>query len=280
MADRKERGMKKNTTEYLKKRKAIIDKELSALLVMPNGRLKTVYMAMNHALKGGKRIRPILCLACAQAAGGKVNDAIKTACAIELIHSYSLVHDDLPCMDDDDYRRGRLTCHKKFGIANAVLAGDALLTYAFNILCFATESASVNMQLVKVLSQAAGIHGMIGGQVADIAINKKDQATQEYINIQKTGALIAASCKMGAISVMAAKKNTELLFKFGEHIGMIFQVVDDIIDNEGLSLIMGKRDALEYAKGLTEKAKVTIESLGKQAEPLRAIADFLLHRTY
>ena len=272
--------MKKNTTEYIKKRRAIIDKQLSRLVVTPKGRLKTVYMAMNHALKGGKRIRPILCLACAQAAGGKVNDAIKTACAIELIHSYSLVHDDLPCMDDDDYRRGRLTCHKKFGIANAVLAGDALLTYAFNILCFATESASVNMQLVKVLSQAAGIHGMIGGQVADIAINKKDQATQEYINIQKTGALIAASCKMGAISVMAAKKNTELLFKFGEHVGMIFQVVDDIIDNEGLSLIMGKRDALEYAKGLTEKAKATIESFGKQAEPLRAIADFLLHRTY
>ncbi len=128
---------------------------------------------MNHALKGGKRIRPILCLACAQAAGGKVNDAIKTACAIELIHSYSLVHDDLPCMDDDDYRRGRLTCHKKFGIANAVLAGDALLTYAFNILCFATENASVNMQLVEVVSQAAGIRGMIGGQVADIATNKK-----------------------------------------------------------------------------------------------------------
>jgi len=272
--------MKKGASEYLKKRKATINKELSRLVVTLKGHLKTVYTAMNYALKGGKRIRPILCLACAEAAGGRVSDAIKAACAIELIHSYSLIHDDLPCMDNDDYRRGRLTCHKKFGIANAVLTGDALLTYAFNILCFATKSASVNMQLVEVVSQAAGIRGMIGGQVADIATNKKDQAMQEYINIQKTGALIAASCKMGAISAKASKKDIGLLLKFGEHIGMIFQVVDDIIDNEGLSLIMGQRDAFEYAKGLTVKAKATIAGFGKKAEPLYIIADFLLRRTH
>lgn len=272
--------MKKDTLNYLKKRRAIIDKALSSLVVAPKGKSKTVYTAMNHALKGGKRIRPILCLACAEAVGGRVIDALKVACAIELTHSYSLVHDDLPCMDNDDYRRGRLTCHKKFGTANAVLAGDALLTYAFNILCFATKSASVNMQLVEVVSQAAGIRGMIGGQVADIATNKKSQAMQEYINIQKTGALIAASCKMGAISAKASKKDTGLLLKFGEHIGMAFQVVDDIVDNEGLSLIMGQRDAFEYAKGLTIRAKATIAGLGKKAGPLHVIADFLLHRTH
>ncbi len=272
--------MKKNISEYLKKREVIISKELDRLFVTPKGYLKTTYTVMNHALKGGKRIRPILCLACAQAAGGKEKTALKAACAIEIIHSYSLVHDDLPCMDNDDYRRGRLTCHKKFGVASAVLAGDALLTYAFNILCYATESPSVNIRLIEVLSRAAGIHGMIGGQAADIVADKKNLAMQEYINIRKTGALIAASCKIGAISVKAKKKDVESLFKFGEHIGLIFQIVDDIIDNEGLAGIMSKKHAFEYAKSLTLKAKASIAGLGKKAAPLCSIADFVLNRTY
>lgn len=266
--------------EYLKKRKTIIDKELDSLFAAEKGRSKIVYTVMNYALKGGKRIRPILCLASAQAVGGKVKDALKAACAIEIIHSYSLIHDDLPCMDNDDYRRGRLSCHKKFGIANAVLTGDAFLTYAFNILCFATKNPYVNMQLVETLSRASGTCGMIGGQAADISIAKKDFATQEYINIRKTGALIAASCKMGAISVKAKNKDIKSLLKFGEHIGLIFQIVDDIIDNEGLAKIMSKKHALEYAKNLTQKAKDQIAGFGKRAEPLREIADLLLNRTH
>jgi geranylgeranyl diphosphate synthase type II len=272
--------MKKNISWYLKKRKTVIDKELSSLLVTPKGYLKTIYTAMNYALKGGKRIRPILCLACAEAAGGKAKDALKAACAIEIIHSYSLVHDDLPCMDNDDYRRGRLSCHKKFGIANAVLTGDALLTYAFNILCYATKSPSVNMRLIEVLSHAAGTRGMIGGQAEDIIAGKKNPAMQEYINIRKTGALIAASCKIGAISIKAEKKDIESLFKFGEHIGLVFQIVDDIIDNQGLAKIMSKKHALEYAKSLTLKAKALIAGFGKKAAPLCEIADFVLNRTY
>lgn len=271
--------MKKDISEYLKKRKRVIDKELNRLLVMEKGCLKRVYTAMNHALKGGKRIRPILCLASAEASGGKVQDALKAACAIEILHGYSLVHDDLPCMDNDDYRRGHLSCHKKFGIANAVLTGDALLTYAFNILCYATKSPSVNMQLVQILSHAAGTCGMIGGQAADIAIGKKGLAMQEYINIRKTGALIAASCKIGAVSVKAKSKDIESLFRFGEHVGLVFQIVDDTIDNEGLAKIMGKKHALECAKSLTLKAKASIAGFGRKAGPLCAIADFVFNRT-
>ena len=278
--DIRARYVKKDTLEYLKKRQAIIDKELSTFLASEKGHLKTIYTAMKHALKGGKRIRPILCLACAEAAGGKARGALKTACAIEMIHSYSLVHDDLPCMDNDDYRRGRLSCHKKFGIANTVLTGDALLTYAFNILCYATGAPSVNMQLADALSHASGVCGMIGGQVADISIKEKDLATQEFINIRKTGALIASSCKMGAIAIQAKKKDAEILFKFGEYIGLLFQVVDDIIDNEGLSRIMGKKQAFEYANSLAQKAKALVAGFGKKAAPLRAITDFVLNRTY
>jgi len=272
--------MKKDISGYLKKRKIIINKELDNLLAAEKGHLKTIYTAMNYALKGGKRIRPILCLACAEAAGGKVKDALKAACAIEIVHSYSLIHDDLPCMDNDDYRRGRLSCHKKFGIASAVLTGDALLTYAFNILCFATKNPYVNMQLVEALSHASGTCGMIGGQAADISTAKKDFAAQEYINIRKTGALIAASCKMGALSVKAKNKDIASLLKFGEHVGLIFQIVDDILDNEGLAKIMSKKHALEYAKNLTQKAKDQIASFGKRAEPLCGIADLLLNRTH
>ncbi len=272
--------MKKDVLEYLKKRRTIIDKELDRLFLVPKGHSKRLYMAMKHALKGGKRIRPILCLACAQATGGKAKDALKTACAIEIIHSYSLVHDDLPCMDNDDYRRGRLSCHKKFGIANTVLAGDALLTYAFHLLCFATKKPAVNTRLVEVLSYAAGICGMIGGQIADIGIEKKDFAVQEYINIRKTGALIAASCKVGALSVEATKKDIESVFRFGEHIGLAFQAVDDILDNEGLVQITSRKRALEYARSLTISAKASIEGLGKKAGPLCMIADFVLNRTY
>jgi len=272
--------MKKDILEYFKKREVVINKELNRLLAPQKGYLKTTYTAMSHALKGGKRVRPILCLACAEAAGGKAKDALQAACAIEIIHSYSLVHDDLPCMDNDDYRRGRLSCHKKFGVANAVLAGDALLTHAFNILCYATKSPSVNIQLIEVLSHAAGTHGMIGGQAADIVAEEKNLAMQEYINIRKTGALIAASCKIGAISVKAKKKDVESLFKFGEHIGLIFQIVDDIIDNEGLAKIMSKKNVFEYAKNLTLQAKASIAGFGKRAAPLCAIADFVLNRTY
>lgn len=270
--------MKAGISAYLKKKKTVIDNALDKIILKPKGHSGTILTALRYVLKGGKRIRPILCLACAEAAGGKAKDALKTACAIELIHTYSLAHDDLPCMDNDYYRRGRLSCHRKFGEANAVLTGDAMLTYAFRILSSATKNARVNVRLIKEISEAAGIFGMISGQAADVALKKKSLAMQEYISIRKTGALIAASCKTGAISAGAKEKDTGLLFKYGEYAGLIFQIVDDILDNDGFAVIMGRRHAFEYAERLAEQAKESIARLGKKAKNLYAIADFILYR--
>ncbi len=270
--------MEKNTAEYFKKRRALVDNELKRLVTKSRESSGVILTAMNHALKGGKRIRPILCIACAETAGGSARGALKAACAIEMLHSYSLVHDDLPCMDNDNYRRGRLACHKRFGIANAVLTGDALLTYAFSVLSSATKDASANTRMVKELSRAGGIFGMLGGQAADIKPVKRGFAAQEYISIRKTGALIAASCKIGAIAAGADEKEISALFKYGEYTGLVFQVVDDILDNEGFSAILGRKRALEYAQGLSEKAKKPIARFGKKGKALCDIADAILHR--
>ena len=264
--------------EYLIKRRAIVDKELGMLIPASDAQPKRIYQAITHALKGGKRIRPILCLACAEAVGARAKDALRAACAIEMVHTYSLIHDDLPCMDNDDYRRGRLTVHKKFGVAYAVLSGDALLTEAFNVLARATPDDKINIQIIKILSHAAGISGMIAGQSADIDTKIKDFAMQEYINIHKTGALIAASCRIGAVAGLAKEKDVQALHKFGEYIGLAFQITDDIIDSEGSSGLIGRKRAFEYAQELTEIAKNLIKHLGKQANQLCLIADFILNR--
>ncbi len=264
--------------EYLIKRRNIIDQELNKLIPSPNVQPKIIYRAIAYALKGGKRIRPILCMACAEAVGARAKDALKAACAIEMIHAYSLIHDDLPCMDNDDYRRGRLTVHKKFDVAHAVLTGDALLTGAFNVLTWATSDDKINIQIIKILSHAAGIAGMIAGQAADIEIKAKDLVMREYINIHKTGALIAASCGIGAIAGLAKEKDVQGLSKFGEYMGLVFQLTDDIIDNEGSSGIAGRKKTFEYAQELTEIAKNLIKHLGKRADHLCLIADFILNR--
>jgi geranylgeranyl diphosphate synthase, type II len=265
--------------EYLIKRRDMVDREIGNLIPLSvNLRPKIIYQAISHALKGGKRIRPILCLACAEASGTKAKDALRPACAVEMVHTYSLIHDDLPCMDNDNYRRGRLTVHKKFGVANAVLSGDALLTEAFNLLTSATPDDSINIELIKVLSHAAGISGMIAGQAADMEAKVKDFPTQEYINIHKTGALIAASCKMGAVSGKSGKKDTKALYRFGEYMGLVFQLTDDMIDNEGSLSIIGKKRTFEYAKELTEAAKNAIKHFGKKSNRLCRIADFILNR--
>jgi geranylgeranyl diphosphate synthase, type II len=265
--------------EYLINKREIIDKELGRIIpTQCNTRSKQIYGAIAHALKGGKRIRPILCLACAEAVGLCAKEALKPACAIEMVHTYSLIHDDLPCMDNDDYRRGRLSVHKKFGVANAVLAGDALLTEAFNVLAHAVFSDKVKIELIKILSYAAGISGMIAGQAADIEPNRKGLPLQEYINIHKTGALIAASCKMGAVSARCGEKKAKAFYAFGEYIGLVFQLTDDIIDNEGTSSIIGRKRTFEYAKELTEEAKNTIKHFGRRANTLCDISDFILNR--
>jgi geranylgeranyl diphosphate synthase, type II len=267
-----------NIKEYIAKKRKIIDIELFRLIPPGKGRTKLLCQAMAYALKGGKRIRPILCLSCAETAGPMPRHALKPACAIEMVHTYSLIHDDLPCMDNDDYRRGKLTVHKKFGIAHAVLAGDALSTEAFHVLSCAMPDAKGNNEIIKALSYAAGASGMIAGQAAEIEAEVKDFPAQEYINIHKTGALIAASCRIGAIAAGANEKEIKTLSKFGEYIGLAFQVTDDIIDNEGTAEIAGPKRAFEYAAGLTEAAKKHIQPFGKKANRLCQIADFILNR--
>lgn len=269
-----------NIGKYLKGRQAIVDKELDRLLPESGEQPQIMHRAMRYVLKGGKRIRPILCLASAEATGGRAKDALRAACAIEIIHNYSLVHDDLPSMDDDDLRRGRLTCHKKFGVANAILAGDALLTLGFHILADATKDAKINTAIIRDLSRAAGTYGMIGGQAIDISPGEKTPLELEYINIHKTGALIAASCKIGATTSMSGDRHMTSLFQFGEYIGLAFQVVDNILDGEGMTEAYGPRRAYEHAKELIYKAKGRLSYLGKKAGYLNALADFILHRKY
>lgn len=269
-----------NIKDYLKKRKDLIDTQLESLIPGSKERPKDIHRAMRYVLKGGKRIRPILSIASGEICGARTKDLFKIACAIEMIHTYSLVHDDLPFMDNDDYRRGRLSCHKKFGEANAVLTGDALLTLSFNILSTATPNAGLNSKIIKDLSHACGTFGMIGGQALDIAPGPKDLLGLEYININKTGALIASSCKVGAIAAKAKKKDESSLFRFGEYIGLVFQIVDDILDGEGFAKIMGRKRAYEYAAELTDKAKNGILRFGPKAKPLCAVADFILKRKY
>jgi geranylgeranyl diphosphate synthase, type II len=265
--------------EYLIKNRDMIDKALGRLMpVSSNTRPKRIYQAIAHALKGGKRIRPILCLACAEAVGAKAGTALNAACAIEMIHTYSLIHDDLPSMDNDNYRRGRLTVHKKFDVAHAVLAGDALLTEAFHILARATPDDTINIRIIEILSHAAGIAGMIAGQAADIETKANDLATREYIDIHKTGALIAASCRVGAVAGLAKEKDAQALFRFGEYAGLVFQLTDDIIDSEGSSGIAGRKRAFEYARELTSTAKNLIKRFGKKKDKLCRIADFILNR--
>jgi geranylgeranyl diphosphate synthase, type II len=263
---------------YLVQRQDIINEELARLMPKASVRLKRLYAAIAHALKGGKRIRPILAMASAEAVGAQCRTAIKPACAIEMLHAYSLVHDDLPCMDDDEFRRGRLTVHKKFSVAEAVLAGDALLTWSFSLLAEASRDANRNMEMVKVLSHAAGITGMIAGQAADIILSKRNPVIQEYIDIHKTGALIAASCKIGAIAGRATKQQSKALYSFGEHIGLAFQLTDDIIDNEATLNILGRKKTFEQAKEITETAKSKIKGHGIKTTRLNQIADFILNR--
>ncbi|MFC1807496.1 polyprenyl synthetase family protein [Candidatus Omnitrophota bacterium] len=264
--------------EYLKKKKSLIDRELIRLIPSARERPQIIHRAIKHSLGGGKRIRPILCLSVAEAAGANPKAALRAACAIEMVHAYSLVHDDLPSMDNDDIRRGRPTCHIKFGVANAILTGDALLTLGFNSLSGATSDSNINCRIIKELSNAIGTFGMIGGQAIDISENEKDLLTIEYVNINKTGALIASSCKIGAMIARAEEKDVRTLYRYGEYIGLVFQIVDDILDSDGFAKMVGPKRAFEHARELTQKATKSLSSFGKRSEPLCEIAEFVLNR--
>jgi len=216
--------------------KSMIETALKEYLAPLSGPHQTIYDAMNHAVSaGGKRIRPTLTLAACVACGGQKEDALPFACALEMIHTYSLIHDDLPCMDDDDFRRGKPTCHKVYGEAMAVLAGDALLTLAFETAAKATLPAERIVKGIQLLSHLAGTEGMIGGQVVDMKSEGKSISveTLTFLHQHKTGALLRAAVLLGGIAAGGTEEELEQLNTYGEALGLAFQIQDDILDVTG-----------------------------------------------
>lgn len=237
--------------EYLGSRGARIEEHLDRLVPERKVPYGVLFQAARYSLLGaGKRLRPILALATAETFGGSLDAALTPACALEMIHAYSLIHDDLPCMDDDDFRRGKPSLHKAFPEGQAVLAGDFLLTYAFDILAHASElSSAQRIQLISVLSQRAGGDGMIAGQVMDLEAEGKkiDLETLRLIHRNKTGAMISAAIEFGGIVANVAKRDFDLLQQFGNDIGLAFQIVDDILDVTASQQKHGKTIASDVA---------------------------------
>lgn len=288
---------------YLTERSRLVDRALDGFLPRASAKPATMHKAMRYSLfAGGKRMRPVLTLAAAEACGGTLEDAMPAACAVECIHTYSLVHDDLPCMDDDDLRRGRPTNHKVFGDGIAVLAGDALLTVAFEILARTkgTKRYPVASQILE-LASAAGSKWLIGGQVADLEGEGRALTGSElrYIHRCKTAALLTSSIRLGAMSANATPAHLAAVTDFGQALGLAFQVIDDILDvtqtTEKLGKTAGKdvkatkatfpaiyglEKSRKEARRLTESAHAALQPLKGKAARLREIADFLLAREY
>jgi len=289
--------------KYLGARQKLIDQALGRFLPRASEKPATIHKAMRYSIfVGGKRLRPILCLAAAEACGGNVPQAMAPACAVECIHTYSLIHDDLPCMDDDDFRRGQPTNHKVFGEGVAVLAGDALLTIAFEILAQTRETARYRMPaLMKELAVASGSHWLIGGQVADLEGEGRKISEDElkFIHRSKTAALLTAAIRLGAMSANAPEKKLAGLTLFGQSLGLAFQVIDDILDvtqtSEKLGKSAGKDVAAQKAtypavfgleksrkeaQRLTKQALASIKPFGEKGAMLKVLADYLLERDY
>ena len=239
-----QRGLEEPLEIYLRERAREVDAALDRLLPKASIKPATIHRAMRYSLfAGGKRMRPILCLAAAEACAGPNANAQFAACAVECVHTYSLIHDDLPCMDDDDLRRGRPTSHKVFGEAIAILAGDALLTVAFEILAAIREPRRYKLKdFMKELAIAAGSRQLIAGQVADLEAEarKSSRAELRFIHKCKTAAMIAASLKLGAMAANAPAQQLAALAAFGHHLGLAFQVIDDILDVTQTSEKLGK----------------------------------------
>jgi geranylgeranyl diphosphate synthase type II len=292
-----------NLKNYLKSRQKKIDRSLDRYLPKENASPPTIHKAMRYSLfAGGKRLRPILCLAAAEACGGKIDNALPLACAMECIHTYSLVHDDLPSMDNDDFRRGRPTCHKVFGEGIAVLAGDALLTIAFEIVSRVEFSPRYNMSiLLREIAVAAGSRKLIAGQVADLEAEgrKIDMAGLRYIHENKTAAILTTSVRLGAMSAGAKPKQLDAITKFGRALGLAFQIIDDILDvtqtaeklgkSAGKDIaakkatypaVIGLEKSRTEAKRLTRQAHNALSIFDEKAEPLHALANYLLEREY
>jgi geranylgeranyl diphosphate synthase type II len=290
---------------YLQDRQKIVEEALQHYLPADDIPAK-IYEAVHYSVfNGGKRIRPILCLAAAEAVGGDLASAMPVACALELIHTYSLIHDDLPAMDNDDFRRGKPTCHKVFGEDMAILAGDALLTEAFVLLSRAEKvrlsgfSAERRLAVIQEIAYAAGICGMVGGQALDVLSGKSESGedTLREIHRRKTGALIVAAVKSGAIIFNAGKDKIQSLAEYGINAGLAFQIADDILNVEGNRELMGKEtgsDAahnkltypsllgMELAKEKLAKyidaAVASLSNFDERAMPLIVIARYVMER--
>ncbi len=288
---------------YLSDRQKIVDEALQRYLSDEDGVPHDLHNAMHYSVfAGGKRIRPILCLAALEACGGDMAPAMPVACALELIHTYSLIHDDLPAMDNDDFRRGKPTSHKVFGEALAILAGDALLTEAFVLLSRAEKvrlAAEKRLAVIQEIASAAGAAGMVGGQALDIRTGKisPDFEGLQCIHRLKTGALIAVAVKAGAILAGANDDKIQSLNVYGSHLGIAFQIADDILNVEGDSRLMGKQTGSDVASGKVtyptllglenaktklvehvESAVAAIETFDSRALPLRVIARYIMER--
>jgi geranylgeranyl diphosphate synthase type II len=288
---------------YLPARQKEVDRALDRFLPKESVAPATIHKAMRYSLfAGGKRLRPVLCLAAAEACGGKFAAALPAACAVECIHTYSLIHDDLPSMDNDDLRRGRPTCHKVFGDAIAILAGDALLTLAFEIASHAKPVSRYDLrEVMREITEAAGSRKLIAGQVADLEAEGKNLSRDQVRSIHenKTAALLTASVRLGAMAANARAKQLGAVTAFGRALGLAFQVIDDILDVTQTSEKLGKSAGKDLAakkatypavfgleksrseaRRLTKQAHTALQSLGKNAEVLRSLADYLLAREY
>lgn len=289
-------------SDYLAARRRQIDAALDRLVPPETAPPESIHRVMRYSLfAGGKRVRPILCLEAGCAVADEAPGLEAVACSLELVHTYSLIHDDLPALDDDDFRRGRPTCHKQFGEALAILAGDALLTLAFQVLAQAEGvPGERRARLGAELARAAGTEGgMIAGQVEDLAGEGQPPAAEllERIHRAKTGALLTASVRMGAIAAGASAGQLAALTRYGQHVGLAFQIVDDLLDVEQPSEELGKtagKDAQQgkitfpAVYGLAEshrraqdeaaRARAALDGFDERAAPLRELADYIVQR--
>ena len=287
---------------YMKQRTDAVDAALERLLPAETLRPETLHKAMRYSIfAGGKRLRPVLVIAGAEAVGGTAEQVMPTACAMELIHTYSLVHDDLPAMDNDDFRRGVPTNHKVFGEAMAILAGDALLTLAFRLVAdnAATSAPAALREVVTDIADAAGHRGMVAGQVADLEAEGRQVGAEvvDYIHAHKTGALIRASLRAGAMLCGADAAQVAALSVAGANLGLAFQIVDDVLDVVSSTEELGKtagKDQIQQkatypaihgieasrarAAFLIRDAEQALRPLGPRAEPIRALGRFIVER--
>jgi geranylgeranyl diphosphate synthase, type II len=304
--DEKLSEQEKSTTifdlnNYLKRQQTLVEQALDQSIAI--AKPEKIYEAMRYSLlAGGKRLRPILCLATCELTGGTVEMAMPTACALEMIHTMSLIHDDLPAMDNDDYRRGKLTNHKVYGDDIAILAGDGLLAYAFEYVATQTKNVAAKriIQVVACLGRTVGAAGLVGGQVLDLESEGKTDITAEtlsFIHTHKTGALLEASVVSGAILAGASKADVTRLSNYAQNIGLAFQIIDDILDitatDEQLGKTAGKdlqaqkatypslwglEKSQAKAQELVDSAIAQLSTYDAKAEPLRAVANFIVTR--